>query len=331
LELGQFECFSQRTPPPVGGMKPKLTPLLAKFSFLPRPELLQNFIAVIYYSSPKRTDMKLRAIITASSIAAILFTSCNNDDKKTINEIKEPALKEQIVSYKVDSSSMNSFVVYDSNITGKRPAVLVIHEWWGLNDYVKMRARELAKLGYIAMAVDVFGDGKMGNDPGEAEKLAMPFYMNPPLIRPRFDAAWNKLKEFSETDQSKAAAIGYCFGGAQVLNLARFGEDLKGVVSFHGNLTVTTPDKNLLKANILVCYGDDDKFVPPAELDLFKRQMDSVGAKYTVKVYPGASHSFTNPNATAIGQQFNLPISYNAAADSASWKDMREFFNTIFK
>jgi dienelactone hydrolase len=275
--------------------------------------------------------MKLFAIVTAASAAAILLTSCANDEKKTTNETKEPALKEEAVSYKVDSSTMNSFIVFDSNITGKRPAVLIIPEWWGLNDYIKMRARELAKLGYIAMAVDVYGDGKMGNDPAEAQKLATPFYMNPPLIKPRFDAAWNKLKEFSQTDQSKTAAIGYCFGGAQVLNLARMGEDLKGVVSFHGNVAVTTPDKSLLKANILVCHGADDQFVPQAEIDLFKKQMDSIGASYTLKVYPGATHAFTNPNATAIGQKFNLPIAYNAAADTASWKDMREFFSTIFK
>jgi dienelactone hydrolase len=274
--------------------------------------------------------MKFHAFIAAATLAAISFTSCNNEDKKA-SEVKAPALKEQNVSYQVDSATMNSYIVYDSNITGKRPAVLVIHEWWGLNDYPKMRARELAKLGYIAMAVDVYGDGKMGNDPAEAEKLSMPFYLNPSMIKPRFDAAWNKLKEFSETDQTKTAAIGYCFGGSQVLNLARMGEDLKGVVSFHGNLTVTKPDKSLLKAQILVCHGADDKFVPQAEVDLFKKQMDSVGVAYTFKTYPGATHAFTNPNATEIGAKFNLPIAYNAAADSASWKDMKEFFSTIFK
>jgi dienelactone hydrolase len=275
--------------------------------------------------------MKFQTVFATISIAAILCTGCNNEEKKTTTEMKEPALKEQTVSYKVDSSTMNSYVVYDENIEGKRPAVLIIHEWWGLNDNIKNKARELAKLGYIAMAVDVYGDGKIGNDPAEAQKLAMPFYANPPLIKPRFDSAFNKLKEFNQADQSKVAAIGYCFGGAQVLNLARFGEDLKGVVSFHGNLTVTVPDKDLLKANILVCHGAEDKFVLQTEVDLFKKQMDSIGAKYTFKVYPGATHAFTNPYATAIGEKFKMPIAYNAAADTASWNDMKEFFNTVFK
>jgi dienelactone hydrolase len=262
--------------------------------------------------------------------AAIFVASCNNE-KKTEPEMKEPKIKEETVSYKIDSSVMNSFVAYDENIEGKRPAVLVIHEWWGLNDYAKMRVRELAKLGYIAMAVDMYGDGKKGDDPGAAEKLAMPFYMNPPLAKPRFDAAWNKLKEYAQADASKTAAIGYCFGGAQVLNLARMGEDLKGVVSFHGNLTVTKPEKGILKAQVLVCHGGDDGFVPMTEVDQFKKQMDSVGAGYTLKIYPGATHSFTNPQATEWGKKFNLPIAYNAAADSASWSDMKVFFNTLFK
>lgn len=264
-------------------------------------------------------------------LLVILTTSCNNNDKKKEAEMKEPKLKEEMVSYQLDSSTMNNFVVYDENIEGKRPAVVVIHEWWGLNDYTKMRARELAKLGYIAMAVDMYGNGRKGDNPDDAGKLATPFYLNPQLAKPIFDAALDKLKAYTQTDATKVAAIGYCFGGAQVLNLARMGEDLKGVVSFHGNLAVTAPDKNLLKADVLVCHGAADPFVPREEVDKFKKQMDSIGAKYTFKAYEGATHAFTNPNATAMGQKFNLPIAYNAAADSASWKDMKDFFNKVFQ
>lgn len=245
--------------------------------------------------------------------------------------MKEPKLKEETVTYKLDSSTRNNFVVYDENIEGKRPAVLVIHEWWGLNDYAKMRARELAKLGYIAMAVDMYGDNKMGDDPTAAQNLATPFYMKPETAKPIFDAALNRLKEFAQTDTNKVAAIGYCFGGAQVLNLAKMGEDLKGVVSFHGNLTAMPPNKDLMKAQVLVCHGAIDQFVPQTEVDLFKKQMDSVGAKYTLKMYEGATHSFTNPNATAMGEKFKMPIQYNAAADTASWKDMKDFFHRIFQ
>ena len=245
--------------------------------------------------------------------------------------MKEAKLKEETVTYKLDSSTRNNFVVYDENIEGKRPAVLVIHEWWGLNDYAKMRVRELAKLGYIAMAVDMYGDGKMGDDPTTAQNLATPFYAKPETAKPIFDAALKKLKGFAQTDATKIAAIGYCFGGAQVLNLAKMGEDLKGVVSFHGNLNVVPANKGLLKAQILVCHGGADPFVPQTEVDQFKKQMDSIGAKYTLKVYEGATHAFTNPNATAMGEKFKLPIKYNAAADTASWKDMKDFFLQIFQ
>jgi dienelactone hydrolase len=263
-------------------------------------------------------------------VLIILLISCK-DHKKKEADMKEPKWKEELVSYQLDSATMNNFVVYDENMEGKRPAVLVIHEWWGLNDYAKMRTRELAKLGYIAMAVDMYGNNKKGDNPDEAGKLAGPFYQNPQLAKPIFDAAINKLKTFPQMDPDKVAAIGYCFGGAQVLNLARMGENLKGVVSFHGNLTVTTPDKNLLKAKILVCHGNDDNFVPATEVELFKHQMDSIGAGYIFKGYDGATHAFTNPDATGMGQKFKLPIAYHAAADTASWNEMKNFFKEIFK
>jgi len=263
--------------------------------------------------------------------SAIFFAGCHDNDDKKSTEMKEPKLKEETVSYKLDSSNRNNFVVYDENIEGERPAVLVIHEWWGLNDYAKMRARELAKLGYIAMAVDMYGDGKMGDDPDAAGKLSTPFYMKPETAKPIFDAALEKLKGFSQTDSTKVGAIGYCFGGAQVLNLAKMGEDLKGVVSFHGNLTVVPANKDLLKAQVLVCHGAVDQFVPQKEVDQFKKQMDSIGAKYTFKAYEGATHAFTNPNATAMGEKFKIPIKYNAAADTASWNDMKTFFTRVFQ
>ena len=245
--------------------------------------------------------------------------------------MKEPRLKEQTVTYHLGSTTRNNFVVYDENIEGKRPMVFVIHEWWGLNDYVKMRARELAKLGYIAMAIDMYGDGKMGTDPKIAGELSGPYYTNPGSVKPVYDAAYNKLKEFSQADTTKVGAIGYCFGGAMVLNLAKLGEDLLGVVSFHGNLNVVPANKDLLKARVLVCHGGADEFVPQAEVDQFKKQMDSIGAGYSLKVYEGATHAFTNPEATATGEKFKLPIRYDAAADSASWKDMKEFFRQLFQ
>jgi dienelactone hydrolase len=273
-------------------------------------------------------------------VIAVLFIACNNDQSSSSSTADSTGkqttalanLKEENVDYTADNVTMNGYVVYDANKEGKRPAVIVVHEWWGLNDYPKMRARQLAELGYIAMAIDMYGNGKTADNPTDAQKLSTPFYQNLQMTKTRFDAAVNKLKTFSEADTSNMAAMGYCFGGGVIINMAKMGENLKGVVSFHGGGLLDAPaDKNLLKAKILVCHGADDKFVLPAEVQQFKKQMDSIGADYTFKQYPNATHAFTNPNATAMGQKFNLPIAYNAAADSASWNDMKEFFGRIFK
>jgi len=281
----------------------------------------------------------MKKIIYVLLALALGLIACNNQSSSssskadsTVKETaKEPNLKEETVSYTAQGTTMNGYVVYDASKEGKRPGVLVVHEWWGLNDYPKMRARKLAELGYVAMAIDMYGNGKTADNPGDAGKMAGPFYQNPQMAKSRFDAALNKLKTFSQVDTTNLAAIGYCFGGGIVLNTARLGENLKGVVSFHGTLVGTPADKNLLKTKILVCHGADDQFVKPQEVAQFKKQMDSIGADYTFKQYPNAEHAFTNPNATAAGQKFKIPIAYNAAADSASWNDMKSFFAKIFR
>jgi dienelactone hydrolase len=280
--------------------------------------------------------MKCTKITAALLLCGFIVVSCNNNaEKKTEEtktvETKTPALKTENVNYKIGSLDMNSYVVYDSAFEGKRPAVLVVHEWWGLNEYAKRRARELAGLGYIAMAVDMYGNGQMGDNPEAAGKLAMPFYQNPAMAKAHFEAALNKLKEYKQVDTANIGAIGYCFGGGMLLNFVRMGEPLKGIVSFHGSLLGTPADKNLLTAKILVLHGDADTFVPATEVAAFKKQMDSIGAAYTFKSYPGTTHAFTNPDATAIAQKFKMPIAYNAAADTASWNEMKVFFTGLFK
>jgi dienelactone hydrolase len=225
----------------------------------------------------------------------------------------------------------NGYVAYNESAKGPRPVVLVVHEWWGVTDYVKSRARQLAEMGYLAMAVDMFGNGRTAGNPGEAQAFAGPFYGDPSLAKKRIDAALAKVKSYPQADTSKVAAIGYCFGGYVVLNAAKLGAELKGVVSFHGNLSGAPVRKDLLKSNVLVAHGGSDPFVPEAEVAAFRKSMDSVGAPYTFKVYPGATHAFTNPDATETGKKFNIPIAYNGAADSTSWNDMKVFFGTIFK
>jgi dienelactone hydrolase len=242
------------------------------------------------------------------------------------------SIKEENVTYNADSLLVKGFIAYDDKIQGKRPAILVVHEWWGLNDYARMRARKLAESGYIAMAVDLFGNGKIAADPKEAMALTAPFYKNPQMAKTLLDAALKKLKEYPQADKDKVAAIGYCFGGAMVLNYAKLGGEVKGVVSFHGGLATGVPAKmDLLKAKILVCHGASDKFISQKDIDAFKHQLDSIGANYTFKAYPNATHAFTNPEATRIGSEFNMPIEYNADADKESWDDMQKFFGVLFK
>ena len=277
-------------------------------------------------------NFRLSALLLGSSL---FMAACNNAPAvnataATADSSKVAEIKDETVSYPAGDLTMKSYVAYDGRTDAKRPAVLVIPEWWGLTDYARGRAKQLAALGYIAMAVDFYGDGKTADNPDSAGKWAGVFYKEPMLAKSHFDAAVAKIKSYPQTDTSKIAAIGYCFGGAMVLNMARLGEDLKGVVSFHGNLVGVPAKKDVIKAKILVCQGEDDQFVKPAERAEFKKQLDSIGYAYTFISYPGANHAFTNPKATELGQKFKLPIAYNAAADSASWKAMREFFGKIF-
>ncbi|HTM93728.1 MAG TPA: dienelactone hydrolase family protein [Flavisolibacter sp.] len=268
-------------------------------------------------------------------IASLFFISCNNSESTTATEKKDSVtsaaqLKEETINYSSDNTTMNSYVVYNGATQDKRPAVLVVHEWWGLNDYAKRRARELAGLGYVAMAVDMFGNGQTASDPDAAMKLAGPFYQNTQLIKSRFEAALNKVKALPQVDTGNIAAIGYCYGGFIVLNAAKLGEPLKGVVSFHGNLGGVRPDKNLLKAKVLVLHGEADPIVQPQEVAQFKKQMDSIGADYTFKSYPNAKHAFTNPAADSVENKFHIGVGYNADADKESWDEMKGFLKRTF-
>jgi len=280
-------------------------------------------------------NFKLTAIISA--LLFFFSVSCNNsqENKNVAMNTDDSAtttassIKEDSVSMTINGKNYTGFVAYNDNEKGSRPAIIVVPEWWGLNDYTRSRAKQLAGLGYIAMAIDMYGNGKLGTDPKMAQELATPYYNDPTMAKTHIDAAIGKIKTFPQADTSRIAAIGYCFGGFIVLNAAKLGADLKGVVTFHGGLGGVAPQKDLLKAKILVCHGGADEFENPHVAE-FKKQMDSVEADYTFKVYPNATHAFSNPEATETGKKFNMPIAYNAAADSASWNDMKEFLKKIF-
>jgi len=271
--------------------------------------------------------------IVAVIAIAVFAVACGGGKKEEtsapVDSTASAAITEEVVNYTADTVASVGYVAF-ANKTEKLPIVLVVSEWWGLNDYTKSRVKQLAELGYLAFAVDMYGHGKIGNTPDEAKALATPFYMDPMLAKTRFEAALAKAKTYAQGDTSKIAAIGYCFGGSVVLNVAKLGTPLDGVVSFHGGLAGVTPTKGGIKGDVLVCHGAADSFVPAPEVAKFKTQMDSVGAHYTFKEYADATHAFTNPESTANGKKFNLPLAYNEAADKSSWNDMKEFFAKIF-
>jgi dienelactone hydrolase len=269
----------------------------------------------------------------------ILFSSCDNQTAKSTSKTtdsssnsakKDIAVKEEAVTYLANGTTLKGYIAYDENKAGRRPVVLVVPEWWGLTEYPRMRAKMLAELGYLAMSVDMYGDGKIAENPTDAQAFATPFYSDPQLGKKRLDAALVKAKTFAQADTSQVVAIGYCFGGSMVLNYAKMGSPVAGVVSFHGGLEGVPPQKGT-KAQFLVCHGGADSFVPQSQVDAFKKSMDSAGVAYTFKVYEGATHAFTNPEATEIGKKFNMPIKYNGAADTASWNDMKAFFGRILR
>lgn len=265
------------------------------------------------------------------ALSIVSLAACNNQEAAKSDDAKPEAIVETAVTIQADSVTLNSIVAYGDDSSVKKPIVLIVPEWWGLDDYVKGRAKQLAELGYFAVGVDMYGNGKTAADPTAAGALAGPFYANPQMAKARLEAALAKAKTYAQADTTRAAAIGYCFGGAMVLNSAKLGLPVNGVVSFHGGLAGPVPSKELTKAAILVCHGGADPFVPETEVVTFKKQLDSLSIPYTFKVYDSATHAFTNPAATAKGKQFNLPIEYNAKADSASWQDMKTFFQAVLK
>ena len=243
----------------------------------------------------------------------------------------EAAVKGEEVQYKGGGVTMKGYIAYDDATKEKRPGILVVHEWWGHNEYARKRARMLAELGYTALAVDMYGDGKQASHPEDAGKFADEATRDMSVAEARFMAAVETLKANPTVDPNRIGAIGYCFGGGVVVEMARRGVDnLKGVVSFHGNpSSKTTVKPGQVKAKILIAHGADDPFVKPEAIKQFQDEMKAAGVDARVVIYPGAKHSFTNPDADTYGKQFNLPLAYNADADKKSWEEMKKFFKEV--
>ena len=241
----------------------------------------------------------------------------------------EAKIHTETIEYKDGDAVLEGYLAYDDSIKGVRPGVLVIHEWWGLNPYVKKRAEQLAELGYIAFAADIYGKGIRAKTPEEAGKLAGIYRSDRQLLRSRVNAGLEALKKQSMTDTKKLAAIGYCFGGTTVLELARSGADVAGVVSFHGGLATPTPqDAKNIKAKVLALHGADDPYVKDQEVLAFEDEMRQGGVDWQLVSYGSAVHGFTNPD---NGNDNSKGVAYNEKADKRSWEAMKLFFKEIFR
>jgi dienelactone hydrolase len=243
--------------------------------------------------------------------------------------IADAAVQTKTVEYQQGGTTLEGYFAWDDAKEGSRPGVLVVHEWTGLGDYAKSRARQLAELGYLAFAVDIYGKGVRPQPPQDAGKQAGIYKNDRKLMRARILAGLDELRKNPLCDPQRIAAIGYCFGGTVVLELARSGADIAGVVSFHGGLDTPTPsDAKNVKCKVLVLHGGDDPYVPLKDVEAFENEMRAAGADWQFFVYGGAVHSFTNPNS---GSDRSKGAAYDARADHRSWEAMKAFFSEIFK
>jgi len=238
-------------------------------------------------------------------------------------------VKTMSVQYKDGATVLEGFVAWDAAAGGKsQPGVLVVHQWLGLTDYEKGRCKQLADLGYVAFALDIYGQGGRPENVQEAGKLSGIYKKDRALYRRRLNLGLAQLRALEGVDQKKIAAIGYCFGGTGVIELARSGADIQGAVSFHGGLDSPAPaDGKMIKAKLLICHGADDPFVPAADIAAFQAEVNAAKVDWQMIQYSGTVHSFTQPMA---GNDNSRGAAYNALADKRSWLAMRTFFDEVF-
>ena len=238
----------------------------------------------------------------------------------------EVATKE--VTYKQGDTELQGFFAWDAAAKGKQPGVLVVHEWWGHNQHARNQAIRLAKAGYVGFALDMYGKGKVTTHPKDAQEFMAEATKDPAVVKARFLAALDLLKQDPHVDPERIAALGYCFGGAVALGMARQGVDLDAVVTFHGALGTQQPAApGAVKARLLILTGADDPMVGPDQVEAFKKEMTAAGAKFDVVSEPHAKHAFTNPDADKVGM---AALGYNAEADKDSWERMLKFLAEVF-
>jgi dienelactone hydrolase len=243
--------------------------------------------------------------------------------------VVEAKVQSRVIPYTYGEMAYEGFLAWDNSVEGKRPGILVVHEWWGLNEYARSRAEQLAALGYVAFAVDMYGKGKVTTHPEKAGEWANLTTSNVDEWLGKAQAGLKILQEDSKVDQARLAAIGYCFGGATVMQLVYGGAQVKGVVSFHGSLPLPPDSKPINhSAKVLIAHGASDPFLKTDHIGQFQASLDSAGMDWQMILYSGAQHSFTNPSADQYGLN---GAKYNKQADQRSWIHMRQFFNELFR
>src|SRR5437764_2368391 len=237
------------------------------------------------------------------------------------------AIRDEPVTYTDGETTMKGFVVYDDATEAKRPGIVMVHEWWGITKHIHDEARKFAEQGYTAFIADMYGDGKTADNPKDAGALSGFVMKNAKVMEQRFNAARDELARQPSVNPQRIGAVGYCFGGAVVLNMARAGADLTAIAGFHASLGLNTPAPapGTVKAKILVLNGANDPFVKREQYDALKKDFDAAKADYRIIEYPGAVHAFTNPEATLLGKKFSLPLRYDEKADQESKAEAAKF------
>ena len=247
----------------------------------------------------------------------------------TLGALAQTNIETREINYTDGEVVLQGFLAYNTVVSGKRPGILIVHEWWGQNNYAQMRATQLAEMGYIAFALDMYGKGILAENAQKASELAGTFYQDRNLMRNRAHAGLKVLKSQTFTDTTRLAAIGFCFGGTVVLELARSGAELDGFVSFHGGLNTPQPENTRsISGAVLVLHGADDPYVKTEEVLRFQEEMRAAKADWQLIYYSGAVHAFTNP---AAGNDNSSGAAYNEVAARRSWKTMQVFFQEIFQ
>jgi len=240
-------------------------------------------------------------------------------------------IRSEHIEYTAGNTTLKGYVAWDDAQDGPSPGILVVHEWWGHTDFVEDRARALAELGYVGFALDLYGDGLQVDTPEEAGACAGDLVGNPMKLRERFEAALDALKGMAQVDSDRVGAIGFCFGGAVAISMARQGVPLDGVVAFHAGLGNIAPlGSQPIRTQFHLFTGAEDPMAPPEQVDAFVDEMSEAGVPVGVTRYPGVKHAFTNPGATEKGERFGLPLAYDVDAARDSWDGMNAFFGRLW-